>query len=211
MNHFRNSCLSVFSLALLLCACGSSGSNPSDGGADGDGGNIRTPCVDDLDCTYPETCQPDGFCEYTIGPKPSDNRVSGRFDVSMDNPDAVTSVAVIGKLGGMYVYMEDAWAETVTNDTNFYVVCYGIITNNLYQFLTFSIPRSAVAGTPLTFGVGGTASGNMELVDVDNKGNITGRRANGEVIGGQLTFSQLGLNKGDSVIGTFKVDLKPIK
>lgn len=211
MNHFRISSLLVLPLAMCFCACGSSGSNHSDGGPDGDTGDSRTPCVYDRDCTFPETCQPDGYCEYTIGPKPSDNRISGRFDVAMDNPDAVTSVTVIGKLGGLYVYMEDAWAETVSGDDNFYVVCFGIITNNLYQFLTFTVPRSAVAGTPLTFGVGGTASGNMELVDVDNDGRITGRKANGEVTGGQLTFSQLGLNKGDPVVGTFKVDLKPIK
>lgn len=204
---------SVLTLALAAFsgACGSSGSGPSDGGQDGDGGVVLTPCVDDADCTYPDTCQPEGYCAYSIGPKPNSNRISGRVEVSMDNPDAVTSVKVMGKLAGHYVYMEDAWAETVPNDSNFYIVCYGIITNNLYQFLTLIVPRNATVNTPLTFGVNGTASGNMELVDVDNDGRITGRKANGEVIGGQITFSQLGLNANDPVVAIFSVDLKPIQ
>jgi hypothetical protein len=199
---------------LALCACGTSNNGNTDAGQDGDGSNGRTPCIDDADCQFPETCEDDGYCDLTIGPKPTDNRASGSFDLTQATSErniALGDAQVMGKLSGQYVFLHNGYSLVSSGTTpTAFVSLYGYVTSNLLHFLEFQIPVSQIQpDQPIEFG-GGSVIGTMDLVEVDNDGNELSRHPIAEVIDGHVTFGQFGAAQGDIVEGTFVVDFRPI-
>ena len=196
-------------LASLLVACSFGGSEGSDGGTDlSDGSSGLDPCVDDSDCTAPETCQDDGYCRYVPGPDPDVNRLNGTFDLFINDNEG--ECLVTGKMDGKSVYMEWGWTEydpPMVSTVDIYL--YGILTSDLYRILLLRLPADSALDAEIGFGSDGPASGSVERLRVDDDGYVVEQISEAEIVGGNVVLSRFGTVNGAQVKGTFTVKIRP--
>ncbi len=196
----------------LVAGCGGNGSNDSDAGVDADAGDGRTPCVDDEDCRLPETCQPDGYCEYQPD-QADDNKLGGVFDCEM-NVSSYGESEVTGKFKGRYVYMEYPGCRAKFDpeeDAKAVLTIDGLVTNALARRLVLKVPHDSPVDTAIRFGAEGVGSGVFKHAELNQDGYTVGETPVAEVVGGHITFSDFSNAQGNTVKGTFSVELRPIE
>ncbi len=201
--------LPLMALVLFFMACGGS-EGSTDAGTDAtDASSGLDPCVDDSDCSSPETCQEDGYCRYVPGPKPDVNRLNGLFSLELNGSSG--AALVTGKIDGKSVYMEDGWVEYDPGlDSHINVYLYGILTNNLYRVLLIQMDPNSSVNTEIGLGADGPGMGTVELLETDNEGITIGQTSVAEVIGGNIVFSSFSTTDGDEIKATFTAEVRPV-
>ena len=198
----------TFSLGMWLLACGSKSQGPDSGTPD-DGAD-RIPCVNNIQCTYPETCQ-DGYCDQVTGPQPEDNRLAGAFSCQVNRDYGDSEVK--GKFQGKYVYMEfpGCLVEYYEGQTPKAILWIdGLVTNELLLRIEIQIPPDSPVSTPLAFGDAGKVTGLYKHLTIKDD-SIVGEKTVAEVTAGTITFAKLGLNAADRVQGTFVITLQSLE
>lgn len=205
--------LASATLCAGLCAACSGGSDSDqDAGSDTDG---RQPCRTDANCDAPETCQPDGFCDLVIDPDPESNQADGTFSLLMDNWNTAepgVDVDFSGKFNAKYIYLDFGGVIYPDEDDGLiHMHLMGILTNTLFHEVVVEMPPGIQVDTPIGIGEDGDATGTLDLVETDSKGNPKSRKTLGEIKGGQVTFDQYGEERNDTVSGSIEVLFLPVK
>ena len=201
--------LPLMALALFFMACAGSDGNTDAGTDPTDASNGLDPCVDDSDCSSPETCEEDGYCRYVPGPKPDVNRLNGLFNLELNGSSG--AALVTGKIDGKSIYMEDAWVEYFPeDDSHINIYLYGILTNNLYRILLIQVDPNSQLNTEIGLGADGPGMGAVELLEVYDDGSTKSQTSVAEVIGGNIVFSSFSTTDDDEIKGTFTVEVRPV-
>ncbi len=218
MKNMARSWLGVLlAVGLAWAGCDGGGGGQEDAGqdglADGDGGDEGGAdqaafCLNDYDCVAPEVCL-EHVCQVQVV-DPDANRVLGRFTAIVNDSRNESNTALVrGKLDGKGFYMEWGYAE-VSGLGDVEIFLYGILTNDLYNFLIITVPRQSPTGQAIEIGPTKVSRAMLDRVTFNANGQVVDQVTLATAASGQIDFSSFGTATGSRLEANFSIELEAL-
>ncbi len=144
-----------------------------------------------------------------------DNQTSGSFAMQLTlepdkNETFIGTANVLGKLDGTPFGFEQGYVDLAEGTV--ILILFAPVEKNQFLFFFLQVPVASVTlGAPVEIGKDETTLGLLELVEFNDDGSeVLSETPLAWSPAGQVTFSKLGTNHADEVVGTFSVSLEAI-